>query len=218
MVVTVFGATGPTGLKICELASAAGHTVRAVSRRDGPLPVSNPGTVSVVRADAVTGAGVEAAVDGADAVLSSLGVAYSRRPVTVYSAGTRAIIEAMRRVGRGRRLVVVSAGLTYPPPRGLGFAMDRVVVPILRNVVGRTLYADMRRMEELLGASNDIDWTIMRPARLFDAPEVSAYRIDAEHPTQGYTSRIDLAAAMLAELDPEAAHVHQAIAPTTSHR
>lgn len=216
MIVTVFGATGPTGLRVCELASAAGHEVRATSRRGGTLAAPGLGTLPMVRADAATGEGVAEAVAESDAVLSVLGVPYTRKPVSVYSAGAQAMVEALRRSGRGQRLVVVSSGMTYPPPPGLGFVPDRIVFPILRNIVGRTLYADMRRMEELLLAAPDIAWTVVRPGRLFNAPAVSPYRVDENHPSQGYTSRIDLAAAMVAELDPATAHVHQAIAPTTT--
>jgi nucleoside-diphosphate-sugar epimerase len=213
--VTVFGAAGPTGIWICREALRAGHRLRAVSRRTDPLPIPLSAQLTQVRADAVSGAGVPDAVAGADAVLSALGATYTRHPVSVYSAGTQAIIAALRSAGRGKRLVVVSSGLTYPPPRGSGFIPDNIVFPLLRNVVGRTLYADMRRMEDILRQSSDIAWTIMRPGRLFDGSSVSAYRLDTDHPSQGYTARADLAAAMIAELDATTAHVRQAVAPTT---
>ncbi|BDB43337.1 MULTISPECIES: NAD(P)-dependent oxidoreductase [Mycobacterium] len=215
MDVTVFGAAGPTGVWICREALRAGHRVRAVSRRPDPLPDLSSTQLTQVKADAISGAGVPEAVEGADAVLSALGASYTRHPVSVYSAGTQRIVDALRTGGRGNRLVVVSSGLTYPPPPGFGFIPDHIVFPLLRNVLGRTLYADMRRMEEFLRESDDISWTIMRPGRLIDRPSVSAYRLDVDHPTQGYTARADLAAAMVAELDTATAHIHQAIAPTT---
>lgn len=213
MIVTVFGANGPTGLWVTRLALQAGHQVRAVTRRADPLPLPTNAQWTQVQADAVTGEGVQAAVQGADAVLSVLGVAYSRQKITVYSAGTRHIVEAMRRGARGRRLVVVSSGLTYPPPH-LNWFANTLIFPFLRNVLGRTLYADMRRMEEDLRTCTDIDWTVMRPGRLYDAPTVSAYRLDPDAPTQNDTARADLAAAMVAEL--VQAHLHQAVAPTTN--
>jgi nucleoside-diphosphate-sugar epimerase len=214
MNVVVFGATGATGLLLCRQALAAGHTVRAVSRRDSPLPLGARGAFSQVRADAVSGVGVADAVADADAVLSTLGASYRRGEITVYSAGTRAIVAGLRASGRGRRLVVVSSGLTYPPPPMNWFA-DHLVFPFLRGVLGRSLYADMRRMEEYLHGCDDIDWTVMRPGRLFDRDGVSDYRLNRDAPTGGYTSRADLAAAMLAELGPEQ-HIHQAMSPTTT--
>lgn len=216
LTVTVFGAAGPSGLQVCLTALAAGHRVRAVSRRDDPLPLPASENFVQITADAASGAGVDEAVAGADAVLSVLGVAYQRTPVTLYSVGTRTIVQAMRRGAAGRRLVVASAGLTYPPAPMNWFA-DHIVFPVLRNVVGRTLYADMRRMEEYLRACPDIAWTVMRPGRLYDAGGPSAYRLDLDAPTQGWTARADLAAAMVAELGPDP-HLHQAVAPTTNRR
>lgn len=213
MDVTIVGAAGPTGLWVVREALRAGHTVRAVSRRPDPLPLPPHPHLSQIRADAVTGEGVEEAMTGADAVLSTLGVAYTRHEVAVYSRGTRTLIDALRRHGAGRRLVVVSSGLTYPPP-SLHWLADRTVLPLLRHVVGRTLYADMRRMEEMLRESGDIDWTVMRPGRLVNAEAVSDYRLDEGFPARGITTRPDLAAAMVAELG-GAAHVHLAVAPTS---
>ncbi|MFN6554229.1 NAD(P)-dependent oxidoreductase [Mycolicibacterium septicum] len=215
MDVTVFGAAGPTGVWICREALRAGHRVRAVSRRTDPLPDLSGPHLTQVWADAISGAGVREAADGADAVLSALGTTYTWHRVSVYCAGAQRIVDALRRGGRQNRLVVVSSGLTYPPPPGFGFIADKIVLPLLRNSLGRTLYADMRRMEEFIRQSDDISWTIMRPGRLFDRPTVSDYRWDADYPTQGYTARADLAAAMVAELDAATAHIRQVIAPTT---
>jgi putative NADH-flavin reductase len=62
----------------------------------------------VVRADVTDAAAVDTAVAGGDAVLSALGVSYTRKPVTVYSAGTASIIAAMENHGV-RRLVVTGS-------------------------------------------------------------------------------------------------------------
>jgi hypothetical protein len=74
----------------------------------------------------------------------------------------------------------------------------------------------MRRMEEYLGTCGDIDWTVMRPGRLVNDPRTTAYRVDLGSfpPGRRFTSRIDLASAMLAELGP-GGHSHQAVYPTT---
>lgn len=215
MKIAVFGATGPTGQLVCRQALAQGHQVNAVTRHEGPFPITDA-ALTPVRASVMTGDGVDEAVSGCRAVLSALGTGYSRRPITVYSAGTRHIVDAIRSSAAGRRLVVNSAGLTYPPPKGYGWFADHIVFPGLRNGPGRTLYADMRRMEEYLRSCEDIDWTVMRPNRLVNDPTVTAYRLDLDSPPphRRYTSRTDLAAAMLAELGPTG-HVHQAVCITT---
>lgn len=215
MKIAVFGATGPTGQLVCRQALAQGHEVNAVTRHEGPFPVADP-ALTPVRASVTTGDGVGEAVSGCRAVLSALGTGYSRHPVMVYSAGTRHIVEAMRASAAGRRLVVISAGLAYPPPKGYGWFFDYIAHPLLRNGPGRTLYADMRRMEEYLTGCDDIDWTVMRPGRLANDTRPTAYQLDLDFlpPGRRFTSRIDLASAMLAELGP-GGHIHQAVYPTT---
>ncbi|WP_426937149.1 NAD(P)-dependent oxidoreductase [Brevibacterium sp. LE-L] len=216
MHISVFGAAGPTGLWVCREARKAGHTVTAVSRRTDPLPLPDDPSLNTVCADAVTGTGVAEAVAGSDAVISSLGSAYSRRPISVYSEGTRHIVDAMRSSGRSSRLIVVSAGLTYPPPPMNWFA-DHLVFPLLRGVIGRTLYADMRAMEEYLQTVRDIDWTVVRPGRLINDDAVSDFRLEPGNPTRGFTSRPDLAAAMVSLL-PGNEYSRSVVAPTTDVR
>ena len=217
MNIAVFGANGPTGQLLCLQALAAGHHVKAASRRADAFAVAYP-NFQPVRADVASSAatGVRAAVQGCEAVLSVLGSSYTRKPIDVYSVGTRNIVEAMRAEAGCRRLVVVSSGLTFaaPPSLSHGWFFDHVMHPILRDGFGRTLYEDMRRMEDYLQHCDDIDWTVMRPGRLTNDVAVSRYRIERDFPTRRYTSRADLAASMLAELT-TTDHVRQAICPTT---
>jgi putative NADH-flavin reductase len=216
MKLVIFGANGPTGLELCRQALAAGHRVTAAVRRPDDFPLQSD-ALTVARAHVMDGSSLAPVIGDADAVLSTLGAAYSRHEIRIYSVGTKAMIDAMRASDHCRRLVVVSSGLTVPlskAPKVRGFFQDRIILPFLRNVVGRTLYEDMERMENLLATCNDIAWTIMRPGRLINDVGVSAYRLDEDFPVGNVTSRPDLAAAMLAELGPNG-HVHQKVAPTT---
>ncbi len=212
----IFGANGPTGLEVCRQALAAGHRVTAAVRRPDDFPLQNDALL-VVEAHVMDGSSLAPVIGDADAVLSTLGAAYSRHEIRVYSVGTKAMIDGMRASDHCHRLVVVSAGLTMPlskAPKVRGFFQDNIMLPFLRNVVGRTLYEDMMRMEDLLATCDDIAWTIMRPGRLINGEGVSNYRLDEDFPRGNVTSRPDLAAAMLAELGPNG-HVHQKVAPTT---
>nr|AAP69590.1 hypothetical protein [Streptomyces griseoflavus] len=211
MKVAVLGASGPTGRQVTALACAAGHDVVAVVRRPGSV---TPGErLTVETADVTDVADMTSVFKGADAVLSCLGAPYSWRPVTVYSASARAVVDGMR-AADVRRLVVVSAGLTHPVTRG-GVRWQRPVYGILRNGPGRTLYADMRRMEDILTGARDLEWTVMRPARLSDeARPGDELRVTADLPGgRAWTTRRDLAIAMLDELTTP--HTHQSPFVTT---
>jgi putative NADH-flavin reductase len=210
--IVVFGANGPTGQILVEDALARGYAVRAVTRHPAEFPLHRAG-LDVLRADVTDGSPLTSAIAGCDAVASALGVSYSRKPVTVYSRGTRAIVSAMQETGC-RRLIVVSSDLTYPPRPGHGFLVDRIVHPLLRHVIGRTVYADMRAMEKYLHTVPDIDWTVIRPGKLVDDDVKRPYLKEPVEPSRLYTTRRDLAKAILDDLD-SGADVHQAVAVTS---
>lgn len=129
---------------------------------------------------------------GADAVLSTLGVPFTREPVDTYSVGTANVAAAMQKAGV-RRLVVVSSTAAYPAPGRSGgpFAL-RLIEPVITKTIGRTVYDDIRKMETVVRASG-LDWTIVRPSGLFDSNRVSEYVAGECDPVGAFTSRNDLA-------------------------
>jgi putative NADH-flavin reductase len=213
MRITLFGANGPTGRLLTRQALAAGHQVVAVTRRPGDFPLTDP-SLAVAETDVHDLAAVSQAVAGTDAVLSTLGVPFGRAPVTVYSAGVQNITAAMRQHGV-KRLVVVSSSATEPHHHADGgFLLNRVLQPIIVRTIGKTVYDDMRRMEDLLRGT-DLDWTVMRPSGLFDLAEATEYRIDLEQAPGVYTARIDLAASMLDQLSDDR-YLRSFVAVTTT--
>jgi putative NADH-flavin reductase len=138
------------------------------------------------------------ALHGADAVVSTLGAAFSRRPISLYSQSASAIIAAMAESG-ARRLVVTSSGAVDPwiDPDWNWF--ERTIARRILAAIGRTLYDDMRRMESIVKAS-DLDWTIMRPLGLADIEPPTRYAIAEDHIRGRQTARRDLAAAITDQL------------------
>jgi putative NADH-flavin reductase len=216
MKLIIFGANGPTGLELCRQALAAGHQVTAAVRHPDDFPLRD-NALTVILAHVMDGSSLAPVIGNADAVLSTLGAPYSLHEIHLYSDATKAIVEAMRASDHCRRLVVVSAGLAAfntNTPKVRGFIQDNIMLPFLRNVIGRTLYEDMLRMEDCLATCDDIAWTIIRPGRLISGQGVSEYRLTEDFPLGNVTTRPDLAAAILAELGPNR-HVHKKVAPTT---
>jgi hypothetical protein len=111
--------------------------------------------------------------------------------------------------GVTRLACVTSTSVSGQESPGEGLFLRKVLEPFIVRYVGRTVYEDMRRSEEIVSRS-DCDWTVVRPAGLFDAPAVSRYRMAAGPRLPGrFTSRSDLANALLRQvvdnLDPRAA-------------
>lgn len=198
MKIALLGASGPTGQSLLAQAVEQDHEVIAIVRRPDSVP-SRSG-VTVATADVTAPAQLAKTFTGVDVVMSCLGTQYSWRPITLYSDSARAIIRAMR-TAHTRRAVLVSSGMTHPITSG-GITSQRPIYAFLRHGPGRTLYADMRRMEDILTGADDLDWTIMRPTRLVDATnsDDQLQRTSALPRGRATTTRRDLAAAMLDEI------------------
>ena len=154
MDIVIFGANGQTGRLLTEQALAAGHRVVAATRRPDDFPLSDP-KLTVAAADVRDAVAVTEVVAGADAVLSTLGVSFTREPVNTYSVGTGNIVAAMQASGVLRLAVVSSTG-AYPTRRSEFPLALKVFEPIITRTIGKTVYDDMRRMEKIVAA---VPWT-----------------------------------------------------------
>ncbi|GGJ23980.1 NAD(P)-dependent oxidoreductase [Streptomyces brasiliensis] len=215
MNIVVFGANGPTGRLVVEQADASGHTVTAVTRHPENFPARGP-RVRIVAADVHDHGAVEDAVAGQDAVVSALGVPYTREPVTVYSGGIAHITRAMTRHGVRRLVGVTSTVLFGTPAPGESLLFRKVLEPGIARFVGRTVYDDMRRMEEIVRTSG-LDWTVLRPGGLFDADEVSGYRTGTARLPGRYTARPDLAHELVRQAVGEGGQVRAFVDVRTTH-
>lgn len=158
MNITVVGGNSGTGAQVVRLAAEAGHSVTCLSRRGG---AASSGHVKDVMGDAADTAVARAAVEGADAVVITVGgsAGADRNRAVV----TRSIITAMQEAGV-RRLVVQSS-------LGVGDSMSLMPAPVrvfARTVLGKAL-ADHGEQEAAVEASG-LDWTILRPGGLVDGP------------------------------------------------
>lgn len=239
MKITVFGATGGTGLQLVEQALAAGHEVTVVVRDPARLTVSAPatdlaGAVSAGNASADSGPGGTggdrrdapagpalrvvtadvmdpAAISAAVAGADAVLSAIGPRASgrTTVSADSAAAIIAAMRRTGVRRLLTVSGSIV--DDAGEGPIMSYLVKPLARRTFLKNVCADMRRGEEVVRASG-LDWTIMRPPRLTDKPAAGRYRtaLDRNLPRGVTISRADLAACMLALIGDQAA-VHRIV-------
>ncbi len=164
----------------------------------------------IVTADIMDPAAIIPAVTGADAVLSAVGP-HGTGPTTVSQDSCRSIIQAMRKTG-ARRLLVVTGSIVAD--EGESPYLRYLVKPLVRGTFLRHVCADMRHAEDEIRASN-LDWTIVRPPSLTGQIARGTYRtaIDRNLP-HGFTiSRADVAACMLMLIrDPATVHRHVCIA------
>jgi NADH dehydrogenase len=146
-VIVVTGGTGFVGQHLVALLHQRGEAVTVLAR--GQRPVSLPPGVRFVQGDVATGAGLDEALAGAEAVIHLVAIIRERGPWTferVNVGGTRHVLQAAAALGV-RRVVHMSA---------LGARND----PRFRYLFSKW------RGEELVRASG-LDWTIFRPSVIF---------------------------------------------------
>jgi len=190
--VLVIGASRGIGLATVRALLAAGHTVRALARRARDIAIEDA-RLEKLDGDALDRATVDRALAGVDAVIQSLGVAFTPEALlkgtTLFSKATRILVDAMR-AGGVRRLVVVT-GFGAGDSRGHGgFLYDAVIFPLLLKRV----YDDKDVAEQIVRASG-LDWTIVRPGGLTNGPATGRYRVLVEPDSwrAGMISRADVA-------------------------
>jgi putative NADH-flavin reductase len=160
----ILGASGATGRHVVARALRRGHNVVALVRRAGSFEPA-AGLQEVVWADVTDAATLANAIREVDVVISALGGA-EKGPTTVCTDAMRSLLPAM--VGaRVKRLIAVSAhGVLETHNRSL------YSTAVWAAVAERM--TDKEAMEPLIAASN-LDWTIVRPPTLKDAPATGQY-------------------------------------------
>ncbi|HEY8643648.1 MAG TPA: NAD(P)-binding oxidoreductase [Candidatus Dormibacteraeota bacterium] len=185
MNLAVLGATGRTGPLVVEQALAAGHTVTALVRSPEKLSARNA-NLRVITGQATDTAAVSRALEGADAVISTLGGSGS-----VIADSTPAIVAAARQTGVNRVLVLSS----FAVERGRLGGVSR----LLTGLAIGSLLKDKSAGENVLRQS-DLDWTIVYASMLTDGPASGSVTILPENAKRGVSekiSRADVAAWMV---------------------
>jgi len=185
MNLSVLGATGRTGSLVVEQALAAGHTVIALVRSPQKLNMTNP-NLRVITGEATDAQAVARALQGADAVISTLGGGGS-----VIADSTTAIVAAARQTGV-KRVVVLSSWFVERDRLG-------AVTRLLTGVGMGGVIKDKGAGEQLLRQS-DLDWTIVYASVLSDGPATGSAAVLPEHANRSMSQRIsraDVAAWMI---------------------
>ncbi len=160
MRLAIFGATGTVGSELLDQTLDAGHEVRVLAR--APSKLAAGAGLTVVAGDARDPLAVGQALDGCEAVLSTLG-STDRHDQGVRGSGTANILRAMRESGIRRVVIMGGFHLRFDGDRGkLGQAL---IAPIMRLAYGRPLLEDTHEMAALLRAS-ELDWTLVRTPRV----------------------------------------------------
>ncbi|MGD0442999.1 MAG: SDR family oxidoreductase [Edaphobacter sp.] len=200
MNIAIFGASGATGTLLTERCLAAGYTVTALLRRPEKCRLRDK--VHVIRGSVFDPSPVRETIEGADVVLSTLGAHSPLRNENVLPRAVPRIVQAMQQTSVRRLIVLGSAGalpnsLDKQPAWRRWFVQEIFYKTFLKWPV-----AEQISQYATLSASN-LDWTMVMPPMLTNAPAQHAYRVDGEAlPRNGSRiSRADVAGFMMQQID-----------------
>ena len=153
MKVAVFGGTGFVGSYIVDALLAAGHEPVVLVRAGSESKVNRRDDVCIVSGDIATPSAIDAALDGADAVIYNIGILreYPRKGITferLQYRGAVRVIEAARRAGVSRLILMSANGVRVPG----------------------TPYQETKFRAEEFARHSGMDVTVFRPSVIFGDP------------------------------------------------
>lgn len=194
MRIAIIGATGLVGTRIVSESLDRGHEVTAIVRNPDALP-AHP-KLRAARGDVAEPAELASLVAGHDVVISAFNPGKDER-----GTGARSIVDAVKRAGVERLLVVGGAGsLEVAPGRRL---VDQPDFPAQWKD-GALRTADFL---DLLRGETDLDWVFVSPAAMLAPGErtghyrVGGDRLMTDSDGESRISLEDYAVAMLDEAE-----------------
>jgi len=171
----IAGANGGIGRQAVEQALQAGHQVTALVRDPAKLALTHPNLL-IVKGDVLQPDTFAHQLQDQQAVISALGVSgsslFGDKPTTLYSQGNANLLKAMEQYDVKRIFCISASALEVSPvnPWYARLAAKYVIQKLLKH-----MYADLRRMENIIKASGT-EWTIIRPPQLTNESLTGHYR------------------------------------------
>jgi putative NADH-flavin reductase len=195
MKVAVLGASAGIGLQCVRLALQKGHEVVTLSRRVVPIP--DQIKLTRVQGSATNTSAVRTAMEGAEAVLMTLGTK-SPLPTTMFSDSSRVVLRVLQEIGSSPILIALTGF-----GAGDSWSYNSLPMRILFTLVLKQVYVDKGRQEGLI-ADGYPRWEIVRPGRLTNGSMTGRYRVLdtlVDGMKMGAISRADVAQFLVAQAE-----------------
>jgi putative NADH-flavin reductase len=195
MKITVIGASAGVGLQGTRLALQKEHEVSTLSRRSIPLP--DHAKLKRVQGSATSPKDVRAVVEGADAILVTLGVK-SPFATTLFSDSARILLRVLQDTGSSATLIVLTGF-----GAGDSWSYNSLPMKLLFTLLLKKVYANKGEQERIIAEAYP-RWEIVRPGRLTNGTMTGHYRV-LDHLVEGMRvgaiSRADVAHFMLTQAE-----------------
>ncbi len=170
MKITIIGASKGVGLQTLKRALQRKHSVTTLSRSKIKFPADPKWTA--IQGDALRAEDLQKALQGADAVIVTLGVVPSLKPVTLFSKFARLVLELHAEKPFKIPFIVLTGFGAGDSGRYVDFVGKIVFGTLLKDI-----YADKNRMEKLF-ATSGLTWVMARPGMLTNGKLTEKYKVE----------------------------------------
>ena len=170
MNITIIGASAGIGLETVKRGLDRNHSITTLSRSD--IEIDEKKWLKVIIGDATNKVDLLSSIQNADAIIVTLGTSKNMNATTLFSDFAQLIVEIHKENKIDSPFIFVT---------GFGAGESKNYVPWLvkmfLNYFLKDVYADKTKMEEII-TNSDLNWTVVRPGRLFDKELTEKYRIE----------------------------------------
>jgi putative NADH-flavin reductase len=163
MKIAILGSTGFVGKVLIKKAIAAGYQVKTLARNPEKLEeIKNK--IEIITGSVFESSSVEAAIEGAEVVLSTIGPP-QRNPgdPVQYEKSMKNIVSAMDKYGIKRYIHI--GGAAHQGGENEVWNFNRKFLRLFLNLFGKQILVAKHLEWEVLKTS-DLDWTLVRPPRI----------------------------------------------------
>ena len=170
MNITIIGASAGIGLEAVKRGLDRNHSITTLSRSD--IEIGEKKSLKVILGDATNKADLLSSIQNADAIIVTLGTSKNMNATTLFSDFAQLMVE----IHKENKIDIPFIFVT-----GFGAGESKNYVPWLVKMFLKyflkDVYADKTKMEEFI-TNSDLNWTVVRPGRLFDKELTEKYRIE----------------------------------------
>ncbi len=170
--ISIIGASAGVGLRAVHTALERGHHVVSLSRQVSSLP-RHP-RLHALQGSATSTPDLRAAVQGADAVLVTLGTGMDRKPTTLYTDFANALLPLQAELGSTPVVVLTGFGA------GDSARYQGWVAKVLFRLLLKAVYDNKSAMEGMLAAS-PLNWCCVRPGMLTNASPDGPAKVQTDY-------------------------------------
>ena len=170
MNITIIGASAGLGLETVKRGLDRNHSITTLSRT--VIEIEKNRSLNVIIGDATNKADLLNSIQGADALIVTLGTGKNMKATTLFSDFAKLIVE----IHSENKIAVP---IIFVTGFGAGESRNYVswLVRMFLKYMLKDVYADKTKMEEIITHS-DLNWTVVRPGRLLDKPLTEKYRTE----------------------------------------